>query len=438
MMSLLRQLIGLDYADSEPLPAERRQHLRDTYANGVFSQVADGATANYHTLFLLALHASDAQIGLLATLSQVLTALAPLPGAWLAERIRDYRRAVLGEAVLARLAFLALIPLPLLFRDQPSIAVGIAIAVFSIRAFLFSASGAPWTALMGQLIPAHVRAAFFSARNFAGGLAVILGTFAMGQIITALGFPAGYMAMFALAVGLGLVASYYFARVPASAYANASRPDVRDAPDAPDAAASKAKPAGSTIRDVLRHGQFVRYTLCACVLNFAVMLSGPYIQLFQVRVLGFSASTIGAMVSFELVTNIAMQRVYGSVFIRRFGDFRVMRVLRLATALVPVAWAFVVDPLTGLLASASAGIVWSGHELANFNGLLAVTPETNRANYIAVNTVAVALFGALGPAVGAALVGVIGYQNLFLLSAGLRFLAGVLFIVLVREWARKV
>lgn len=71
----LKRLAGLDYADAAPLTDERRSCLRHMYLNGIFSNFSDGAAANYTSLYMIALRATDAQIGLLATLVQALVAL---------------------------------------------------------------------------------------------------------------------------------------------------------------------------------------------------------------------------------------------------------------------------------------------------------------------------------------------------------------------------
>jgi MFS family permease len=308
----LRRLIGLNYGDAETLHTEQRRSLRHMYLNGFFANFSDGASGNYTSLFMVALGASDSQVGLLTTLIQALGAMAPLPGAYIAERTHRYRDTILWPSLAARFGYIILFALPLFQIGQPIIAA--AIIIYSLRSFLNSLVGAPWTAAMGQMVP---------------------------------------------------------------------------------------------------------------------------ISLYQVRVLHFSAATIGMLVSVELATNIVMQRVYGSVFIPRFGDYRVMRTLRLATAVVPLAWLFVTSPLAGALIGLFSGLIWSGHDLANFNGLLEVTPAARRASYIAVHTVTTSLSAAIGPAIGGVLTGVIGYHPLFLASGILRILSAILLLILVRDWATQ-
>ncbi|HEY3342743.1 MAG TPA: MFS transporter, partial [Anaerolineae bacterium] len=335
----LRQLAGLNYADGEPLNQGQRSCLHNMYVNGIFSNFSDGSAANYTNLFMVALGATNTQIGFMSTLVQALAAVAPLPGAYIAERTRAYRASILYPGIVARTGYLLLAVLPFLQIGQPVVAL--AMLIFALRSLLSSSVGAQWTAAMGVMVPVRMRVAYFSARNFAAGVAVIVGTLIAGQIITTFGYPHGYQLLYLAAALVGFVASYFYARVPRSAYGSLeSRPR------------EKTRPSVKLLFSEMRaEGPFMRYMLCAGALSFAVNLSAPFIGLYQIRVLGFGAATIGLIASSELAMNIIMQRVYGTFVIPRLGNYRVMSVLRFGTAFVPLVWLFVTGPLGGVLAS---------------------------------------------------------------------------------------
>jgi predicted MFS family arabinose efflux permease len=415
---ILRRVFGFDYADDQPVSKETRRGLTLFYWDAVFSQLGDASSANYVNLFLVALKASNTQIGFLATLTQILTALAPIPGALFAERSGNYRANVIMPALIARIGWFALALLP--FAPLGDSVILIAIGLFGLRAFLMSWLTAPWTAFVGRLVPARLRASYFATRNFGSGIATIGATLAAGQIIGAIGFPFGYAAIFVFSGLMGLAACWLFARIPFE----------RQSP-AP-AAASRTSTFSNALGLLRSQPQFARYLLCNCALALAVGIGGPFIQVYQVRELGFSAGAIGLLASLELGTNIVMQRVYGSLIMRRYGEQRVMRFLRFLTALVPFLWLFATTPAAGIPIVMLAGAIWSGHELANFNGLLNVTPEDGRANYIALHTFATALCAAVGPAIGGAVVDSIGFFPLFGASTALRAAAAMLLLMLMR------
>ncbi|MCS6772976.1 MAG: MFS transporter, partial [Thermoflexales bacterium] len=425
MKVIVRRLLGLDYADEIVLDARQRRALALLFYNAPLALFAGAIVLNYANVYLVALGATNTQVGLLGALSQVSTAVAPLLAAVVSERTRAYKANVVLAAFSARLLFIPLALLPSFALGAQ--AVGIAIALLTAYGFLLSWVTAPWTAFVARLVPLEIRANYFAARNFAGGLATILGTLFVGQIVSALGFPLGFQVAFIVSLVVGLGANWNFLQIPS--------------PSEPTSFARAS--GGMSIQHSLRETaamfsprtRFGRFLWAACAFAFAANIGGPFIQVYQVRVLGFSAGLIGLLLSLEQLVNISAQRVYGAVVIKKFGDFRVMRLLRLLTAVVPLGWIFVRDPLAAVVISVIAALVWSGHDLANFNCQLDVTPEDRRASFIAVYTFAVSLFTAAGPAIGGVLTEVIGYQALFALSAGLRVLAAGLLTFWLRDMA---
>ena len=163
----LRRLFGLDYADHISLPKQTRTGLTYFYRDAVFAFFSDASSANYINLFLVSLKASNTQIGFLTTFVQILTALAPLPRATIAERTSRYRANILAPAFVARIGWFALALLP--FLSLGPAAVTAAITIFGARIFLMAWLSAPWTAFVGRLVPAYV--SYMATRNFGGGLA---------------------------------------------------------------------------------------------------------------------------------------------------------------------------------------------------------------------------------------------------------------------------
>jgi MFS family permease len=426
-----RNLLGLNYAEdtNTKLLPEQKRGLNNLYVNGVFGMFSENAAANYTNLFLLSLNASNTQIGLLNTLSQIVTAIMPLPGASVAERTGAYRKIIFWPNVWARLAFLLLAALPLLGVWAGATAntlVLLAIGLMVLRAMFSQFTSAAWTAFVGKLVPRTMRVQYFSARTFAMSIASMAGTLTAGWLIAQFAAPLGYQIVFGMACVVGLLASFMFWRIPPTQFPG--RAEAHDA--TPQSSISGLTTLLAT------NPTFLRYTVAAGVLALAVGVGGPFIQVYMAKGLGFSAAQVGLTVSAEMLSSLLMGRVFGSIIFAKFGDFRVMRLLRFFTALVPLGWVFIRDPFWGVLNQLLAGVVWSGHELAAFNGLLAVTPEQNRARFIALNALVVSVCGAVGPALGGVLSEVMGYQPLFALSAALRFVAAILFFVLVKDWNR--
>ena len=264
---------------------------------------------------------------------------------------------------------------------------------------------------MAQVVPVEHPGAYFSARNFAGGLAVIARHHRGRAGDHSARFPGRLPGGVRVRGGAGR----WWPRVsspgcPRSAYgdlggrrpgrsAGAGRPSAgaRSLAGGPAARALHAFHAAPLRAQFRRHDRRAVHP----VVPGARAWASP-------------ASRSGLVVSVEMVVNIVMQRVYGSVADSALRRLPRDAALRLATALVPMAWVFVRDPLGGALASIVAGMVWSGHDLAAFQRLAGrhAARTAARTTWPCTRWPS-ALCGALGPALAAVLVDAIGYQALF-------------------------
>lgn len=429
----LRRIFGFDYAEGKDISPRTRRGLTFFYWDAVFALFSESSSANYVNLFLVSLQASNTQIGFLATITQIVSAIAPLPGAAIAERTGRYRTNILRPSFIARLFWFVLALLP--FLPLGPAVVTIAITIFAVRSFFFAWLQAPWTAFVGKLVPTDIRASYLAMRNFGGGLATIAGTALAAWIISWIGEPGGFQVIFVISGVVGMAAQWAFSRIPfedrgaqqierITAPAQPARPKI-----------DVARIAGNVRTMLTNNPTYARILICDCVLALAVGIGGPFIQVYQIRELGFGAAAVGLMVTAELATNIVMQRVYGSYIVPRFGELTVMRFLRPLTSLVPFLWLFATTPIMGLPIVFLAGSLWSGHELCSFNTQLKITPEEGRANYIALHMFAISLFAAVGPAIGGAVVDAVGFFPLFAVSAALRLAAGILLNVTVPRTA---
>lgn len=160
----------------------------------------------YLSLFLLALGASRAQIGLLSALSSLSAALLVLPGAVLVERW-GHRKWVclLSGGGVSRLVLLLLAVVPLFF-DAP-VAVYVVIALAVIRDAFGNLAVPAWTSLTADIVPLERRGRYFGSRNLAMGGVGLLITYLAGATITALGSPTGYQWTFGAAFVFGAIST---------------------------------------------------------------------------------------------------------------------------------------------------------------------------------------------------------------------------------------
>ena len=139
--------------ETDPIARPNRRLL---WIDGLFCSVSESFVTSFVTPFVMALGASNGQIGALNAIANLGSAMGLLPGARLTERSGSRKRIVVLTGGLAgRLLLLALAALPL-FMGAPGVVYAV-IAILSLRAF-FNQLGYPaWSALVAGLVPRSIR-----------------------------------------------------------------------------------------------------------------------------------------------------------------------------------------------------------------------------------------------------------------------------------------
>jgi MFS family permease len=401
-----------------------RHNLRSFWFDGLFAAASNEILLAYLTLFLLALDATPAQIGLMSSLSSLSAALMLLPGAALVERWgRRKRIVVFTGGGGARLALMLMPLVPLLFDGPAAIYAVIALAAARDA---FSQLGMPaWTSLTADIVPLKWRGRFFSSRNIAVGLAKIPLIYLVGVLIartSSPGNPTGYQLALGLAFLLGTVATV--------SYANIHEP-------APPSIHARGRTSWASFVQHLRtHPEFVAFCATAALWNLAVMIGGPFFNVYLVESLRATPEVVGILSTVSTLTALPGQRLFGPMA-DRWGAQRVQLVTGLLIPLLPWGWALTRSPWHVVPIHVAGGFLWAGYNLANFNMLLTITPEDLRPRYTALYQIVVMGALAIGAALGGAIVGRWGYYVLFVLSGIGRLAAALLFASQGRRFNRQ-
>ena len=172
-------------------PEEVQRNLRNFWLDGLFANASDSIILTYLTLYLLALGATGAQIGLMSSMASLSATLLLLPGAWLVERFGQRKwLTVISGGIVARCMLLFVVLTPFLF---PSEWMVVAAMTFSVLRDGFGNLAHPsWVSLTGDLVPIGWRGRYFASRNIVMGLAGMLMIFIAGLLIDRIGDLAGY------------------------------------------------------------------------------------------------------------------------------------------------------------------------------------------------------------------------------------------------------
>jgi len=417
LRSFSRLTLGGDWALSEP--AETRHNLRWFWFDGFFSSASDNILVTYLVLYLLALGASRAQIGLLSSLSSLSAALVLLPGALLVERIGHRKEVTVwagGGVARVVVLFLALIPLSL---KGPAL-IYVAIALSVIRDTFGNLAYPAWIAIIAEIIPISGRGRYFGTRNFAMGVIGMAVTLLVGELITRASKPAGYQIALGLAFVIGMMSTYSFAHLRVS----------KEPPKAPQEASALTLPA--LLRDLWKHPAFLTLAGVAALWNFSLNVAGPFFNVYLVQNLKSTATMVGFLGVVSIIAGLFVQRKLGELA-DRWGSRRMQLISGLLIPIVPLSWIFVTSPWHVVPINIMGGVLWGAFSLASFNYLLVLTPEEQRARYSALYQIIITVALAAGAAVGSIIISSPWtYKGVFIGSAVGRFTAALLFARFVR------
>ncbi len=399
---------------TEQLPPALRDNLRWFWFDGVLAQASESVVVAYLPLYLLALGATAAHIGLLSALSNLSAAMLVLPGAAMVERWGYRKRICLWSGGgLARATLLGLALLPVLPRGPAVIYMAIALAV--ARVALGHLSLPAWTSLTADLVPLNWRGRYFASRNMAMGVAGMALTYGVGWLITRTGNLAGYPLAMGVALIAGLLSTGCFARI--------HDPDPRPLP--------AAGGRWSGLQELRAAPAFVVFCTIAGLWNLSLHIAGPFFSVYLVGNLKASAGFVGALAVINGLAALPGQRLFGFLS-DRWGPHRVQWLTGLLIPLVPWLWALSRTPWQVIPAEIASGFLWAGYGLSSFNFLLALTPPDRRARYTALYQIVVTATLALGAAVGGVIATRWGYTTTFVVSGWGRLVAALLFVCFVR------
>ncbi len=405
------------------VPAGVLRNLRWFWLDGFFSQASESIVNAYLSLFILALGASRAQIGLLSAVSNLSAALVMLPGAALVERWGHRKElCVWSGGGVGRLMLLLMALSPFLVSGPLAVYILIGLAV--LRVALGNLTVPAWVSLTADLVPLSVRGRYLSARNMAMGLVGMATAWLMGQLIARMPGTSGYQMAIGLAFAIGMVSTWSFAHI--------KEPHIETHRRASSAGRPSLRRLLATLwRDLRTQPAFL--TLCAvdALWNFSLNIAGPFFSPYLVQTLGADTRMVGTLTVINVLSALPGQRLFG-VWTDRWGPRRVLILTALLIPLVPWGWALTRAPWQAIPAEMASGFLWAGYGLASFNFLLLLIPEARRPRYTALYQLVVMMALSAGAAVGGLVATRWGYRTTMVISGIGRLTAALLFVGLMR------
>lgn len=407
--SISRQMIGGDWALSHP--KDVRKNLRRFWFDGFFSSACDNILITYLSLYILALGATNAQIGLLSSFSSLVAALTLLPAALLVEKIGQRKKIVVAGASINRLAVLLLAVLPLLLSGKSLVIIAIVFVL--MRDFGSNLIYPAWVSMTADIVPLEGRGRYFASRNFAMGVAGMGVTLIAGELITRSDLLQGYQ--------LALGAAFFFGTINILFFSRISEPLPSSIVQNPRSLGFRA-----AFGDLRKEPAFLIVAGTAALWNLSLNIAGPFFNVHMVQNLDASATMVALTTIASILAGLLAQRKLGYI-VDRWGASRLQMISGLLIPILPLSWAFVTEPWQIIPINLVGGVLWGAYNLASFNYLLTVIPEGYRERYSAIYQVVVMVSLSIGAAAGGVIVTRWGFFAVFIASSCVRLLAAFLF-----------
>jgi MFS family permease len=409
------------------LSTNQQRNLTLFFYDGLFSAASDKIILTYLTIYLLTLGVTRQQIGFLSSFTNLVDALLLLPAAFIVEHTGQRKAITVKGAIASRVMVLLMAILPFFLLGSSALVwVILGLALLRDAANNFAYPG--WIALTGDIVPIEGRGRYFGARNFIMGLAGILIALIIGEAITQIGEPLGYQLAYLLAAILGAVSVTFFARLrdPRAATPSQSNPTQASG----HAIIQDFKDVFSSLKF---QPHFIRFVIFIAVWNFSINIAAPFFSVYMVDTLNLTAAMIGVATVVNTAANMLVQRQVG-LLSDKWGN-RVVTIGFLALIpVLPLLWGVWVQHYWQvILIQILGGLLWGGFNLVSFNNLLMQTPTEQRARFSAYYQIVVTLSLAAGAALGSFLIPRIDFMGVTLASTVLRWVAALLFVLIVAD-----
>lgn len=373
-------------------------------------------SAPFLPVFLTRLGASNFQVGLLTTMPGITGLILAL----VVGRFLQTRRNIVPWFSLARLMVIACYALTGMFTLllPRELIVTSTLGIWAFATLPSVALAVAFSVVMNAVAGPEGRYNLLSQRWAIFGLTSVIGTFLVTRVIDLVPFPTNYAIMF-LGLSLGGLISFYFSnriRIPDQQPVTLSRNR------------SPRQAIASSLRLLGEHPAFTSFVSKRFVYFSAIALGAPLFPLYFVRVIGATDKNIGTismiislvmLVGYFIWTRISRWR--GGRFVLLATTFGVMLYPALTAVTRQVEWIFVLAGMYGLFQA--------GLDLVFFDELMKTVPPEYGATFVSLAQSLQYLSIIIAPLVGTWLADSINLSGALLVSAGLRLLGFLLFLV---------
>ncbi|MFV9510640.1 MFS transporter [Tepidibacillus sp. LV47] len=390
-----------------------RKNKRYSIINGAYSMIMNTYSSFLALYAIHILHANHQQVGLLNSLPAVVSLVTTIVGGYWFSQLELKKRFCGFSILFARITLLLFALIPYIPIYQAWILV-ILVGFMNIPASLANLS---WQSLMGDLIPEKDRGNFFSYRNQILTIVGMIATAIVGVLLNLFdkNNPVPYQVLFIITFIFGVLEAYYlFKHIELKEFSSKGTVEK-------DSLIEQMKKIGQT-------KPFLFFLFSSILFNFGWQMAWPLFNIYQIEYVHASAFWLSLFTVANQLSQILTYKWWGRMS-DRFGNSMMLFVASAGMATVPFLTVLSKNLYYLVLTNFWSGVYLSGTTLLLFNQLLAVSPEKGRSSYITLYTIFIGFVGFIAPQFGIRMLSIYGMNGTMNLSALIRLLGGVAFIL---------
>lgn len=370
-------------------PEQTEKTKKYSIADGSAYSVMYGFGEQYVTPFAIKIGASNAEVGILASVPSFVGSLFQIVGAKLTDKFQNRKKIVTWLVLFQALILLPLFFVPFLTKSMLWLTL-----IFSLYLIFANIMGPAWSSWIGDVIPENDRAKYFSIRNKAVITSMLFSVLIAGLILnyfSDINIWTGFGILFIIAF-IGRVISWYF-------YTKEYEPKYTYDGD-----------SYFSFKDFLKRmpeTNFGNFVIFRSLIAFTVMIASPFFAVYMLKNLNVPYWQYTVFLLAPMLVKI-MTMTYWGKYSSRFGTKNIMIISSILIATIPLWWFLFGILFEGktflyvflILAECISGFAWAGFELTTFNYVLeTVTPKKRARCFAYFNVIfgtAVMLGGLLG------------------------------------------
>jgi len=414
--------------EKEHLQELKREARKYSIKDGIFSTIKDAVSGNYISPFAIAMNASNSLIAMISSMQGLIGPMSQWKTSRLIEKY-PRKNIVLTSVFFEIFTWLPLILIALLFYfNIITNSLPILLIIFFAFYVITANAGTPaWFSWVGDIIDEEHRGRWFAKRTFIFSIisiiCTVLSAFLLDYFKKINQIMIGFIILFSIAMLSRTISRYYLKKQ--------YEPQIK----------IEKRSYFSLWKFIKKapFNNFGRFTIFRALLNFSMMIAGPFFTIYMLRGLNFSYITWMTIVISGTVFSLIFIKAWGK-FSDKYGNYEVFKITIILVALCPITWIFHTSPIYLILVpQLLSGIGWGGFNLAASNYIFdCVTPQ-KRALAVSYHELLNGIGTFAGATTGAILITKLSFMSInpifliFIISGIARLAVGIIMIPKIKE-----